>query len=92
MEDAQAIIAQVQDGVRFQPDVRPKMLGPFVQVLAHGDEFILELHLVGRQGMGGHHRPLVKQGTGADMVEVFVGQNDEVNIVGRQAHIRQTGR
>ena len=69
-----------------------KCLRPFVQVLAHGDEFILQFHLVGCQGMGGHHRPLVKQGTGADMVKMFVGQNDEVNIVGRQAHIRQTGR
>ena len=90
VQNPQAVIAQVQDGVRFQPDVGAKMPGPFVQVLAHGDEFILEPQVVGRHGMGGDHGPLVKKVTGADMIEVFVGQNNQVNVLGRQAYFGQT--
>ena len=53
-----------------------------VEVLFHHNELILHLDIVRGQTVGGDHRSLKEECCRPNMIEVLMGQDDEVNVAG----------
>ena len=81
VQDLEPVVAELNHGVPFEIDIGMKGFGKAVKVFTHHDELVLELDLVGGESVGGQYGGIKEEGTGPDVVKVFMGQDDEVDIL-----------
>jgi len=80
VHDLEPVVAEINHGVPFEVNIGTNGFGKAVKVFAHHDKLVLELDLVSCQTVGGQNGCVKEEGTGPDVVKVFMGQDDEVDI------------
>lgn len=80
VHDLEPVVAEINHGVPFEVNVGTNGFRKAVKVFAHHDKLVLQLDLVSCQTVGGKSGCVKEEGTGPDVVKMFMGQDDEVDI------------
>ena len=80
VHDLETVVAEINHCVPFEVNVGTYGFSKAVKVFAHHDKLVLELDLVSCQTVSGQNGGVKEEGTGPDVVKVFMGQDDEVDI------------
>ncbi len=83
-------ITEVDDVAFLKPDVDVDRLIGLIEHLSQHGEVIAERDLVGREAMGCDDGPPCKKMRRADVIQVFMGQNDHVQVFRLAGEVSQT--
>jgi hypothetical protein len=90
VKNSQAVIAEIDAGHVFEPQVHPH--GDFVQVVSfvHRDVVIAGDHFGCRQTVGRDHGGLMKVTVSADMIAVLVRVNHQIDVPDFEADLEKS--